>query len=198
MSDDTVIADVGETLIRLLRDNMTDLINPDTIVLLSPADVEDQNIRLTLFLYSVMENAFLRNQHMRDVDASHQQYPPLSLDLYYLLTSYASAQIQDRTERTLEEHRLLGRAMQVLYDHAIVRGSALQGSLAGTSDELRLVLNPLSLEDLNRIWSVFPNRSYRPSISYMVTPVTIDSTRTTETRRVIARHLEYVQMRVER
>ncbi|MDD4767585.1 MAG: DUF4255 domain-containing protein [Desulfotomaculaceae bacterium] len=191
MSVYTVIADVGETLIKLLRDNMSDLVNPDTIVLLSPADVAGQNIRLTVFLYSVLENSYLRNQEGLAEDPAHLRYPPLTVDLYYLLTTYASAQIPDLTERTLEEHRILGRAMGVLYDHAILRGAALQGNLAGGEEELRITLEDLSLDDMNKIWTSFPSVNYHPSVGYLVTPAAIDSGRVTETRRVITRQTDY-------
>lgn len=194
MSDYTAIADVGETLIRLLRDNMSDLIPSGSIVLLSPADVEGQNIRLTLFLYSVVENPHLKNQEMHEVSPAQLRYPPLSLDLQYLLTTYASTVIPDRTERTLEEHRILGRAMRIFYDNAILSGSILQGGLAGKNEELRITLNPISLEELNKIWSVFPNISYRASVSYLVTPVRINSMREMDMQRVISKEMNHAYM----
>lgn len=189
MSEYTAIADVGESLIQLLRINMEDLVTPSSIVLLSPADVEGQDVRLTLFLYNVLENTYLKNQEIREQSVDLLRNPPLHLDLYYMLTTYASTQITDRSERTLEEHRLLGRAMRVLHDNALLSGSVLQGGLAGASDEFGVCLQPMSMEDQNRIWSAFPNRSFRASIGYLVTSATLDSTRTTPARRVLVRDL---------
>ena len=191
MGDYRAIADIGDTLIGLLRDNMSDLIAPASVVLLSPADVDDQNTRLTLFLYSVMENPHLRNQEVQNLSSTQLRYPPLSLDLHYLLTTYSSNLIPDRTERTMEEHRILGRAMRIFYDHAILSGTILQGSLAGTDEELRIIANPLSLDDLNKLWSVFPNRSYRPSTGYLVTPVRIESEHVLSTQRVVSKELNH-------
>lgn len=191
MADYTAIADVGETLITLLRDNMSDLISPGSIVLLSPADVEDEAIRLTLFLYSVTENPHLKNQEMRNLSPTQLGYPPSTLDLYYLLTTYASNLIPDRTERTLEEHRILGRAMRIFYDNGILSGTTLQGSLAGTDEELRIVLNPISLDDVNKIWTTFQEVPYRLSVSYLVTPVRIDSTRSISTQRVVSKEMNH-------
>jgi hypothetical protein len=191
MGDYRAIADVGETLITLLRDNMSDLVNPNSIVLLSPAEVEDQSIRLTLFLYSIMENPHLKNQEMRNISPTELGYPPLTLDLYYLLTAYASTQIPDRTEQTLEQHRILGRAMRIFYDNAILSGTILQGSLEGTSEELRIVLNPISLDDLTKIWSAFQEVGYRLSVSYLVTPTNIDSTRDMSMQRVVSKEMNY-------
>ena len=191
MGEYSVIAAVGETLISLLRENMSDLISSESITLLSPADVQGQNIRLTLFLYNILENPHLKNQGVPDVDPSKHKYPPLACDLYYLLTTYASSQIPDLTERSLEEHRILGKAMSILYDNAILSGSIMRGSLSGSEEELRIMLNSLSLDDLNRIWTSFPNCSYRPSVSYLVTPAVIDSKRETIISRVLARDLRY-------
>lgn len=189
MSEYTAIADVGESLIRLLRINMDDLVKPESIVLLSPADIESQDIRLTLFLYNLSEDSYLKNIELQQEDPDRLLSSPLHLNLYYLLTTYASNQITDRNERTLEEHRILGRAMRVLHDNALLKGSVLQGSLAGSNDEFRICLQNLTLEDQNRIWSAFPNRSFRASIGYLVSALSLDSIRSTGTRRVLVRDL---------
>lgn len=176
MGDYTVIADVGQTLIELLRENTEDLVDPASIILSSPGDIEPQDSpRLSLFLYQVVENAYLRNQEMSALDSTTMQYPPLTLDLCYMLTSYGFAQIVDRSDRTMEEHKVLGRAMRILYDNAILKGSVLRGSLAGSSEELRVTLLPVSLEELNRLWNSFPEKTYKLSVCYIVTPVRIDT-----------------------
>ena len=199
MSEYTAIADVGDTLITLLRDNTRDLISADSIVLLSPADVEgQQNIRLTLFLYSIVENPYLKNQEMQNPNPTELLYPPVALDLYYLVTAYASTQIVDKTQQTMEEHRILGRAIRIFYDHAILSGSILRGGLSGTDEELRIILNPTSLEDFNKLWSVFPNQNYRTSVSYLVTPVKIDSTRAMTVQRVVSKETDHSSMEPKR
>lgn len=189
MSDYTVIADLGESLIRLLRNGMNDLVKAESIVLLSPADVDNQDIRLTLFLYSLTENSHLKNQPPLQNDPGRQLSPALHLDLHYLLTTYASEQIPDRTERSLEEQRLLGRAMLILHDQALLGGSFLQGGLAGSGEEFRISPQALTLEEQNRIWSVFPNRSFRASVSYLLSSVSLDSTRSSDSQRVLVRDL---------
>ena len=196
MSDYTVIADVGETLIELIRENMQDLITPASIILSSPGEIEAQDYpRLSLFLYQVTENAHLKNQEMQALNSATMLYPPLTLDLYYMLTSYGSLQIADRTDRTTEEHKVLGRAMRVFYDNAILKGSILRGSLAGTSDELRLTLHPVPMEELNRLWNSFQDKPYKVSACYMVTPVRIDATRRLEVKRALERDIGYYQIR---
>lgn len=185
MSDYTAIADVGETLIELLRGNMQDLIPADSIALVSPGEIEGKdNIRLSLFLYQVNENAYLKNQEMENLGPSRLKVTPLALEIYYMLTSYPSSGIQDRTERTQEEHSILGRAMQILHDNSVLSGSVLKGSLSAHDTELRVVSTAMSLDDMSKIWSTFKERSFRPSVCYQVTPVRIESSREKKIRRV--------------
>ena len=182
---DTAIAEVGEALITLLRDNMG--IPQATIMLVSPGEIEaNDNVRLSLFLYQVRENAYLRNQDMEQIDSTHLRYPPLPLELYYMLTAYPSSGITDRTERTEEEHRILGKAIQILYDNII---------LTISDYELRITLNTMSLDDMTKIWTTFQGKSYRPSACYLVTPVYIDSTRQMGVKRVESKETDSGQMK---
>ena len=61
-----------------------------------------------------------------------------------MLTSYPSG-VQDITERTKEEHSILGRVIQIINDNAILTGSVLKGSLAMNEYDLHITLAPLSL-----------------------------------------------------
>ncbi|MDD3246403.1 MAG: DUF4255 domain-containing protein [Methanosarcina sp.] len=185
MSDYTAIADVGETLVELLRGNMQGLIPADSIALVSPGEIEGKdNIRLSLFLYQVNENINLRNMEMENMGPSRLKAPPLALDLDYMLTSYPSPGIQDRTERTEEEHSILGRAMQVMHDNSVLAGSVLKGSLSAHDIELHVAVTSLSLDDMSKIWSTFKEKSFRPSVCYQVTPVKIESSREKKISRV--------------
>lgn len=196
MADYTVIADVGATLIKLLQDNMEDLItNPNHIVLGSPADIEDDSTRLSLFLYRVEENEHLKNREIWQTEPAKLRYKPLTLDLFYMMTAFSS--IDNLTDRNSEEHRILGRAMQIFYDNAILRGSVLQGSLEGTEHELRIILDLMSMENITQLWNSFGNseaKPYKPSVFYQVTPVPVDSTRQRDIKRVIEKDMEYYQM----
>lgn len=192
MPDYTVIADIGETLVDLLGENMKDLIPQDSIALVSPGEIDGKdNVRLSLFLYSCRENAHLKNQEMIKINSTNFRYPPLALDLNYMLTSYPSTGIQDKTERTKEEHSVLGRAMQILNDNTILKGNALKGNLSGSVEELHLTITTMSLDDMTKIWTTFQEKPFRPSICYLVTPTMIDSGRTTEEKLVLEKKVEY-------
>ncbi len=194
MSNNTAIGDISETLINLLRDNLE---IPEemkaSIMLISPGDIEaTDDVRLSLFLYQVVENVHMKNQEMEMIDTTIHRYAPLTLDLYYILTVYPS-EIPDKTERTINQHKLLGQAMQVFYDKTVITGSALKGSLE-PNDELHIILSPMDIDDITKIWSTFQEKSFRTSVCYLVTPVMIDSIRKVKSERVVSKKDDYDQM----
>lgn len=192
MSDYTAITNVGETLIELLRDNMKELISRrESIVLASPGEIEaNDDVRLSLFLYQVLENVHLKNQEMQIKNPTTLTFPPIALDLYYMLTSYPSG-TQDITERTKEEHSILGRAIQIMNDNSILAGSVLKGNLGANGYELHITLSPLSLDDMTKMWTTFPGKPFRSSICCLVTPVMIDSGCEATVQRVSSKETGY-------
>ncbi len=184
MSEYTVIYDITNTILNLIKTNTGGLLQQDHITAASPADIsEDNQPHLSLFLYQVNENKHLKNQGMQETNTGALQYPPLPLNLYYLMTAYASSRET--------EHQILGKAMQILYDNTVIRGSLLQGSLAGTFEEIVLVMHPIPIEDMNKLWSMFSSKPYRLSVTYQVSTALIDSTRERSGDRVIQRSLTY-------
>lgn len=185
MGDYTVIADVGQSLVKLLRENLTPepIPQPEYIGLGSPADKTD--LRLSLFLYNIRESGEVRRNEMLGRGTERLQYPPLAIELYYLMTAYSQA---EQLSRALDESRIIGRAMQVLYDNSILRGSQLVGTLAEHNQEIRIVLDNIPVDILMRLWN-FPNIPYKLSVGYVVGPVLIDSRRIRTTKRVREAHI---------
>jgi hypothetical protein len=192
----SAIRDAGLTLIELLRDNL--VANPptadrpistrDQVALLSPRDVnQNKSVRLTLFLYSISPAVYLRNElEIPGSETPNEVSEPL--DLYYLLTAFAPA-TQDPTDQTLDAELLLGFAMRVFFDNGILTGTALQGDLP-RDEELRLTLQPMTVEDLTRIWSVFPDSVLHASVSFLLTPVRLRSIRPSAAARVTSRRAD--------
>jgi len=168
------LRDVSRTLVDLLKTNLTDVAG--RIALASPKSA-GTNL-LTLFLYKVTENPDLKNADhvvVQQPDGSLiERRAPLSLDAYYLLTAHAG-----EPPDPLETHRALSRAMRVFYDNGILQGSLLRADVPSTGltadSVLRITLYPITMEDMTRIWSVFPDTPYEISVTYLVTPVAIDS-----------------------
>lgn len=171
LGDLNIIGDVTDSLVGLLTDF--------DVTLDSPANLntggEGQFARVNLFLYEVLENAFSKNQNRITQNNGDQQYPPLALDLFYLLTPYASD--------PLSAQRVLSHAMRVFYDHSIIRAAELAESLRLTVEQLAINLVPLPLEELTRIWNALQT-PYRLSVSYEVRVVLIESEIVTTPARV--------------
>lgn len=171
-----------------VTDALVDLLKGLDVTLDSPASLRtggsDQFARINLFLYQVLEDPFTKNQNSITQDNGDRQYPPLALDLYYLLTPYASD--------PLSAQRVLSHAMRVFYDHSIIRDAGLPESLRLTTDQLAIVLVPLQLEDLTRIWNALQT-PYRLSVVYEVRIVPIESEIITVQSRVESRINQYGQ-----
>ena len=199
MSNYVVISDVGDTLKKLLWNHIradpriySDIIaSEDDITLLSPQEMETGNAKkLSLFLYQITECPHLKNQEMQRADSGMLRNIPLPLVLSYLITP--------NTNDRKKDHILLGKVMQIIYDNAIIKGSILQGSLAGTAEELRVVLYSLPFDEMVRLWQSFTEGSFKLSVCYQVTPVKIDSTRGIEAKRVVKKEAGYYQISVKR
>ncbi|MFN8451296.1 MAG: Pvc16 family protein [Anaerolineae bacterium] len=70
--------------------------------------------KLSIWLYQVTENEFLKNQPPLRVNGTddRQRQPPLALNLYYLVTPF--------TGESMMDYLLLGKTMQVFYENAII------------------------------------------------------------------------------
>jgi hypothetical protein len=184
MSDYTVLGDIGETLKKLLEDDPWTGISPKPdFTFKSPKEIKDDgestNNKVSLFLYQIVENHHLKNEEMLRVDNTNLQSPPLALDLYYLVTPYHDDKTQEKV--------ILGKIMQIFAGNPILMGTLLQEGLEDTDEEIKILLNTISLDDLTKVWSAFQEVAYRLSVSYLVTPVRIDSTRGETSQRVVSK-----------
>ena len=139
---------------------------PGTVFVGPLDDADASGAALILFLYRIVPNATLRNREHRVPSSS---VPPpvfqnaLPLDLYFLVTVGTMPGSSEETPL-----RALGFAIQ-----AIQADPDLSG--AGVSQEtVHLTLEPLSTEEISRIWALFPTVNYRTSVAYLATPVWID------------------------
>lgn len=187
MATDSAIADVGETLVRMLADRMDGLLDDDEIVLGSPGDENaGEDFRLTLYLYDVRESEHLSNDRRRPPSTGRSAGAALVLDLHYLLTAHPKSRGRNetRTSRSAEQHTVLGRAMRIMADNAIVRKPDLAENL-DPSETITISLESRPRAELLDIWGTFSDVTYQPSVSYVVSPVVIDSSRSPDTPRVL-------------
>jgi hypothetical protein len=197
MSDFRAIAAVSASLRTLLRDRMELPMGMATVPPISigtpvvpppqsPEALEPEAARINLFLYQVTESPFLKNRDL-PARASSMAYgkPPLSLELHFLLTTYGS---QVNGEISIDEtvaQFLLGSAMRVLHDYPVITPQLqtvrepygqqiLHESLLKASEQVKLCLNPMNIDDLTKIWTAL-TQPYRLSVAYSVSLVQIES-----------------------
>ncbi len=172
MSDYTVISAVSQTLRSLLTANITQSTDSQIknvpIELLSPPEMNkvNENLGVSVWLYRVSRMGDMLNEPPQRISATQIVNTPLPILLYYLITPVA--------EDPLTRHALMGKVLQVMYDNAILRGTDLQGTLMGTTSQLRVVLETLTLEELSLVWDAL-SEPYQLSVSYLIQLASIDS-----------------------
>lgn len=177
MSRYDALQGISLTLQNLLETHITDSTDPGLqgvpIFLRSPREMRGnddlQGVNgVSLWLYRTERFAYTLNKPPVREAADRLQREPLPVNLYYLVTPV--------TENPSDEQLLLGKVLEVFNDHQTLRGPVLQGGLEGGDEELRLTLEPLTLEELTRVWDAL-KEPYSLSMSYLVQTVDIDSAR---------------------
>jgi hypothetical protein len=184
LTDCFVISDVNKTLAELVWNNIKDdkqissvLSTENQISFSSPKLTENEGSKkITFFLYQITEFSSMRNHPMLKGNQNQEVHRSLHLIFHYLITPY--------TQNTESNHILLGKILQIFANNAVLRGSLLKGGLSKNPTALRLALDPLSIDELNRLWSVI-GANYRLSLSYSVYPVFIEMAPRKEMPRVV-------------
>ena len=103
------------------------------------ATAQDSARRLSLWLYHVCEDEHVKNAPAVRSPTATFRMTPLALDLYYLLTPFATSGEAD--------HLLLGKAMQTFHDTATARvvDTHREGRQRGAADH---PVPPLARRDL--------------------------------------------------
>jgi hypothetical protein len=146
--------------------------------------------QLNLFMYYASFSPLFRNDGLpsRDRQGTRLTNPPLALDLHYLVTAYG--------KNELDPEILLAWAMQMFHENPIISRALVQSLLAamaaspGASSEslavakttladqvelIKITPEALSNEEISKLWMAF-NTHYRPTTSYRVSVVLIQST----------------------
>ena len=171
MSDYTSLRAASIAIQQLLKDEITNSTDPQIknvdVFLYSPKQMKDKpKTGISLWLYRVTREPDTLNREPRRVGPSQVRRRPMPLTLFYLITPMRGEPEDDQA--------LLGKIVQVLHDHAIMRGAEVGPVLGADGTELRIVLDGLTLEELARVWDVL-KEPYQLSVCYAVQVVTIDS-----------------------
>ena len=177
MSNFSIIRDAAQALREQLFGELTSVAGVDfgfstittDIVLSAPDSDVPNSARLSVYLYHVEPDPQLRNQPQLADGPDRLLRAPLALRCYFLITPL--------TDEEPTNHLILGRVMQALHDTPFigeVAGAPIGDSFGGGSPELRLSIEPMTLEELSRVWYAM-GRDYRLSVAYMMRTVIVDT-----------------------
>lgn len=198
MSNASVVRDMSLTLRALLETRLNGdggaprLGAPVTVTVDSPHRGNQDEFRLNLFLYNLIQDEGRRNSGgwvplARGDKAQRFVAEPLALRLYYLMTAFAAD--------GLTEHHLLGEAMQTLFLHRRLGEAQLKGSLKEgpvRAEHVDVNLLNLDVDALQKIWGS-QTEFLRSSVAYEVTPIFLDADQAdAEVRLVEERHVGVV------
>lgn len=157
--------------------NLVGVLGPITVSALPPdrIDVGTETARLNLFMYQVRPNAGWSNTGLPSHDATGRRVanPPLALDLSYMLSAYGAKDFHSEIllghgALVLHQTRVLTRELvkqtfagALPPDLALLAGAGLDGQ----EELVALSMEPMSVDDLSRLWQVFGEK-YRPSIAF--------------------------------
>jgi hypothetical protein len=217
MANALAIAGVTAVLKDLLNDG---LINADLDALggfevtvqpperLATTDQADSINRLNLFLYRVTPNPGWVNERLpsRSSRGDRLTNPYLALDLHYLVSAYGVADLHAET--------LLGYALHLLHETpvltrdeireslvpAVLDGAMLPSpfaqkdadALADQIEQIKVSPHTIDTEEMSRLWSSL-NTGIRPSATYKVTVVLIESEASTRSAPPVKQRNLYVQ-----
>ena len=170
MSASTAIGMVSRSLWNLLDSEM--ILDPEVPVTILAPDEAGGERRVNLFLYKVMENPELKNLdwQARADNTSQLVPPPLSLNLYYLMTAYAP---NDGETGNSTDHEVLGDAMRVFYENSIVPSEYLTPGLEDAREQIKIMQTNFNMEELSQVWNT-SGEPFRLSVMYEVSVVQLD------------------------
>ena len=176
MADYNVIYEIGQSIIELLKREITPepIQNKEAIGLAIPHEPEDY--QLTVWTYNIEEinETGLSAGYKKDpVNPNIEIYSPMQIKCYVLITAHSKAPVQVRLS---DEYRIIGRAIQIIRDNPLIQTKDLVGSLKTDGMPLQLQIQKLNMEEMTKIWNN-ANKPIKPSFGLTVN-ISMESTRT--------------------
>lgn len=180
MANYNIVSDIGDAIVKLLREGMVPDIIPNTegIGVCHPSDKGD--VSLGICLYDIRRNNDIDTTERIAVGNDKLRAPSFYLDLYYMITAYSSSDIKFRS---LEEAKIIGRVMQIIEGNPVFKPELYGNAFANMKYQPRIEMLDLDNEEKHRIWNI-PDKPYKLSVFYKVYPVEIESERVKSITRV--------------
>lgn len=175
MTDYTAIVEAGESVVELLRSEMSPepIAKKEQIGLCEPHSPED--FQLTVWIYNIEEqkdNVQHTGYILDPENPAVERFSPMQLKLHALISAHSKA---PAIQKYSDEYRIIGRAMQVLRDNPSIPAEYLRGTLSEQPEPLLEVIK-LDPEHLSHIWNN-TQKTIRPSFGLDISQVFIRSNR---------------------
>lgn len=133
-----------------------------------PEEMQSNNVEgLSLWLYRIERDDQRLNEPPARPSPSRLLPTPLPLRLHYLVTPIIAIDRAFPLVSPGREQEILGKAMQLLYERPVLRGTDLRDTLTGSEERIASRLEPMTLEEITRVWNAL-ERPYQLSVSYEV------------------------------
>jgi len=155
---------------------------------LAQLEVSNLNTTVSLYLYKITICEFMRNTPAPNKPLD--SYPPLSINLHFLLTIWADSSVA--------EHTIAAWVMHEIHHHPIMDISSLSSDGEWGPDEVvQIIPSELTIEDMMRIWdSLAPN--YHLSLSYVGRVIRIEPEDLPGAKPVVATRFSYEERNGDR
>jgi hypothetical protein len=169
-----------------------------------PSAIPTNFLGVNVFLYQITPNGALRNDDLptRRGNGELIRRPQIAIDLHYLLTFVGD-------EVALEPQRMLGGAAAGLHAHPELTPEDLEeiadnapadsylrlhNDLAQQVERVRFTFEVLDLEELSKLWSMFPQKPYELSVAVRGSVLLIEAPLTPMPRPPVLRRGIYTGM----
>ncbi|MET1133296.1 MAG: DUF4255 domain-containing protein [Aeromicrobium sp.] len=180
-------ADAIADLTSAIRNRIEDAVGQSTVHIGPPVSADlTAGESITLFLFHLEPNRDLRNvEHLVDPPGGGPDdllvpSNALPLDLRYVISVFR------RPSNAVDpvELRLLGQLVQALAAQPTYTDPVLPGQ------SVRLTPEPYPMEEMSRVWGLFPTTPYQSSIVYLAAPVLITYATPAAAAPVVERRLD--------
>ena len=181
MADYTIISDVSNHILSLLRERMCPepIPSPNNIEVSSPAS-QDVDYILGLYLYDVKEEDTVAPPPRVPRGRAQMAPPSKPYSLYYMVFINAGGQAGLKDQ---DFQKIIGKVAQIVSDHNAVLPNQLQNWLDVAEPPIVFTQAKMGLEEKVRVWSAI-NKPYQISLFYKAAPVFVSSEVVINTPRV--------------
>ncbi len=188
MSNFLAVGTVSAALQRLVTAPVSTAV-PGAEVWVDRSDKKRQKSGVNIYLYRTSIDAVRRNDELpaRRDDGSLMVRPKLAVSLHYLVTFHGK-------DDELVPQRLMGAVLATLHTRPLISRSLIEdvndesadpngqhqylvfNDLIDADEPVRVSPDPMSLDDLSKLWSVFFQSPYQLSATYLASAVLLEET----------------------